>query len=212
MAYTYEQQTRLDQANTKVASAQKRRDTALADYTARYANFCDEGWWSYLTDCDIRNVTSKWRRLGENALSAGITAFTNNHFTKKWEKPSSCENAIEKGPILTYSCFRGKGDCIKESTCENKVAEYNGKLQSVDVSLNELVNSTEALKNAQADLKNLLNTISGEVENDPAFQLEKDNILASIKKNRNKLIFIAFALLVIGGVIIWWRKIGSSAN
>lgn len=209
--YTADQQQRINIANAKVASAQKQRDSALADYRAKYSNFCDEGWWNYLTDCDVRNVTSKWRKKHIEALTVGIALFTNNYFNKRWTKPTTCAEALEKGIILSWECQRGKGDCIKSGTCNDKVAEYNAKLKALDDSATAEANAREVLENAQADLKALLNTIAGEIQNDPTFITEQNNILASIQKNRNAWIFGLLTVTVIVVGVVMWTKTSSAS-
>lgn len=207
MAYSSEQQGRIDAANAKVASAQKNRDIALANYKARYSNFCNDGWWSYLSDCDIRNVTSKWRKKHIEALTVGIALFTNNYFNKKWSKPNSCEEALEKGIILSWECQRGTGDCRRSDTCDSKVSEYNAKLYSLNESATAEANARAIVENAQADLKKLLDTIASEVQNDPAFINEQSSIEASIQKNKQKLFFIfAVVVIIIFGAIAWKRS------
>lgn len=206
MSYTAEQQGRIDAANAKVSTAQKARDYALANYKSAYDNFCNDGWWNYLTDCDIRNVTSKWRKKHIEALTVGISLFTNNYFNKKWTKPSSCAEALEKGIILSWECQRGKGDCIKSNTCDNKVSEYNAKLQTLNNSATAEANAREVLENAQADLKQLLNTIAGEVQNDPTFLNAQSSIAAGIQKNKQILLFagVVIVILVIGAIL--WKR------
>lgn len=214
MSYTTDQQIRIDTANTKVALAQKARDLALADYKKRYDNFCNDGWWSYLTDCDIRDGVSKWKQKKAYVVSA-LIASTGAVFvwgtpagTNKWTPPSSCGQALEMGPLVSYKCKRGKsrGDCIDPDTCEDKVAEYNSKLSSVDSYSSQVAIADEALVNAQADLKLLLNTIAGEISTDPAFQLEQSNIMAGIQKNKQKLIFFGILIaVVIIGIIVYKR-------
>lgn len=212
MAYTADQQAKIDAANAKVAAAQSKHDSALSGYNSAYGTFCN-GWWNYLTDCDVRDVQSKWvdRAQAVSALyTFGLSLLFNKVGTKKWSKPTSCENAVEKGILLTWVCKRGKGDCIKSDTCERKVAEYNSYLTAVNTTSISLASAKLELDSAQQDLKDLLDTISGEVQGDPAFQNTQAQIAANAKANKLKWIFAIVVVVIIAGGIFayfkWFRK------
>lgn len=206
MAYTAAQQERITAANARVASASAKHAGALSGYNTVYNDFCGAGWWSYLTDCDIRNAQSRWvnRAQGVAALyTLGLSLLYSNFTQKRWAKPTSCDNAIEKGILLTWECQRGGGDCIKSETCNSKVAQYNSKLGGVNNASRALASAKVELDAAQKDLQTLLNTIDSEVKGDPTYQYTQTWLQGLAKSNTVKWVF--FGLIVAGVVVfaIW---------
>ena len=214
VSLTAQQQAQVDAANKVLSDAQGSYDGAIANFNSYKNQFCD-GWWNYLTNCDVKNAQSKALNAGL-AASAVVTfgvpvaSILNNWTQKKWEKPSSCQNAIDKGPLLSWDCDRGTGDCISVSGCNNRVNQYNAKL-------NDIYSAALAVDGEKAKVqsaKDNLNTVLAAIANDPAHKANVDIIDKEIDAQKQKdivkwIFFGLAAVIIVGGALyIGTRMIG----
>lgn len=214
VSLTAQQQSQVDAANQTLASAQAGYDKALSNFNAVKANFCD-GWWNYLTNCDVKNAESKALTTSLSLLSP-LGLAIHNWTQKKWEKPSSCQNAIDKGILLKWDCDRGKGDCKEVSGCNDRVNEYNAKLNGITNAAVQLDGASKLVQSA----KDALNAVLDFIAKDPTVKNNKDladkEIDAQKQKDMIKWLFFGLAaVLIVGGAIyIGTRMIkgGASAN
>lgn len=213
MPYTAVQQGNINAAKAALDSADKNLKNAIAAYNSANNNFCNEGWWSYLNDCDIRKASTRARKLLLNALTAGISAWTNNFLNKKWSKPTSCQQALEIGELVSWECQRGKGSCIKSETCDNKIAEYNAKINGVYTASSNALSAKQVYDQAKANYEAILNGVASEVQNDPAYLLAQAQIKADTelkkKRTQNLLIFGVLAIVALVFVMMIIRRSGS---
>lgn len=202
---TPQQQAQVDSANQTLAVAQGSYDGAINNYNALKADFCNNGWWNYLTNCDVKNAQSKALNVGLAGLSVwtfGVPSIVNNWTQKKWEKPSSCQNAIDKGILLTWDCDRGKGDCISSKGCNDRVGQYNAKLIGISNAASAVEGEAAKLKSAKDNLSTVLDAIA----KDPTVQGNIDIINKGIDAQKQKdmikwLFFGLAAVLIVGGAI-----------
>lgn len=195
---TPQQQASVDAANQVLAQAQANYDKALANFNSVKNNFCNDGWWHYLTDCDVRNAQSK---VLDNPFT--IYGVISGWTQKKWEKPSSCQEAIDKGILLTWDCDRGKGDCKSVSGCNDRVGQYNAKLEGYYSASGQLHGASLQVQSA----KDNLNTVLDNIGKDPTVKanenLLKDELDAKQSKETLKWIFFGVATILIVGAAIW---------
>lgn len=207
VSLTPQQQATVDAANKVLSDAQAGYDGAINNYNAIKNDFCNN-WWNYLTDCDIKNAQSKalTTALNASAIATGfvpVLSILNNWTQKKWEKPSSCQNAIDRGPLLKWDCDRGKGACVSVKGCNDRVGQYNGKLQDIYSAAiaveGQLAKVTSAKEN--------LNTVLDSIGKDPTVKINegliKDELDAKQAKERLKWLFFGLAAVLIVGGAIW---------
>lgn len=208
VSLTPQQQASIDAANVVLATAQKGYDNAIANLSSVKDNLCNAGWWSYLTNCDVKNVQSKALNVSLTLayLSGpyGIAANVINNWTqKRWEKPSSCQDAIDKGIIVTWECHRGTGDCIRKEGCDNRVNEYNAKLNGYYSAATQVDGAKAALQSAKDGLTTALNAIAA----DPTVVANQNIITTQIdaqkQKDMIKWAFFGLATVIIVGAAIF---------
>lgn len=203
---TPQQQASVDAANKVLADAQASYDKALSNFNAVKSNFCG-GWWNYLSNCDIRNADSK-------ALNAALAyAWTNpfgiaanvlhNWTQKKWTPPSSCDDAIQKGTIVTWECHTGKGDCKSKSGCNDRVGEYNAKLDGIYAAANALDGEKVKIKSAKENLDAVLDAIAKDPTVSANANIINNEINAQKQKDMIKWAFFGLAAILIVGGAIW---------
>lgn len=205
---TAQQQATIDTANKTLADAQKAYDSALNNFNSVKDNFCNQGWWSYLNNCDIRNAQSKTLNttlaIAQGVVIIGQVANLINGWTqKRWDKPSSCQNAIDKGIILKWECHSGTGDCKSKDGCNNRVNQYNDKLSNYYSSLTTVGGAGDLLNSA----KDNLNTVLDAIAKDPTTGANAGIINHEIDVQKSKdtikwLFFGLAAVIIVGGAIL----------
>lgn len=211
---TPSQQAAIDAANKTLADAQAAYDKQLAIFNSVKDNLCNQGWWQYLTDCDVRNVQSTATRLLVS-FSGPLGWLINEGAQKKWTKPSSCKDAIEKGIILKWECKVGHGNCIKKEGCNDRVKQYNEKLQGYYSAAQQLEGASLLVQSAKT---NLTAVVEG-IQKDPTVQANADIIKneenQEASKKRLNIIFFGLAALLIVGLAVYFGakvfKAGASA-
>lgn len=209
VSYSADQQNRIKAAQDKLASAQRAYDSYLASANEAYRIFCD-GWWEYLTDCDI--IDGKTTAIG-NILQGYVGFFTLGLKTqKRWSKPTSCNAAIETGVLTEWTCRRGSGDCKERGTCDAKIRDYNSHLQAVHNTAISLDDSKKVLASAKANLTTVLDAIAKEVASDPNVQANNAAAAAGASSSQNKerakwILFGLIALAIIGAAIYFGRSV-----
>lgn len=203
---TPQQQASIDAANAILAEAQKGFDNALSNFNSAKDNFCNGGWWNYLTNCDVKNAQSKALTTTLTLVSLGtfgIPSIINNWTQKKWEKPTSCQNAIDKGILLKWDCDRGTGDCKSVDGCNNRVNQYNEKLTLI----NNAAVAVEGEKTKLQSAKDNLNTVLDAIAKDPTTSANaaiiNNQIAAQKQKDMLKWLFFGLAAVLIVGGAIW---------
>lgn len=205
VSLTAQQQATVDAANKVLADAQATHDGALANYNAARANFCGN-WWNYLTNCDIRKADSRAlnQALAVAATTpAGVIANIIHNWTQKsWAKPTSCQEAIDKGVLISWECHRGSSPCISKEGCNDRIADYNRELNKVYGTASALDGAKGTLSSAKDNLAVVLDAIA----KDPTVQGNVDIINKGIDAQKQKdMIKWAFfglaAVLIVGGAI-----------
>lgn len=211
-----QQQAQVDQANSGLASANTALQNAISAYQSEYNRFCG-GYWATLTDCDIRDAESnvpKWVKFTAvlpppfvaPAILAGLG------LVKKWQrtrytKATSCQNALEKGPLVSWKCFRGTGDCRDKDTCDGRINEYNANINRVYSANATVASAQQAYDQAKANLDNVLDAIS----KDPTIAGQTAENIAAIEGEKSKertkwLLFGLIALTVVVGAVLMVRR------
>lgn len=198
VSLTPQQQASVDAANQVLANAQSVYDKALANFNSVKNNFCNDGWWHYLTDCDVRNAQSK---VLDNPFT--IVGVISGWTQKKWEKPSSCQEAIDKGILLTWDCDRGKGECKSVKGCNDRVGQYNAKLEGYYSASGQLHGASLQVQSAKTNLE----TVLANIAKDPTVQGNVDLANAEIEAKKQKELvkwaFFGLAAVIIVGEAIW---------
>lgn len=215
---TPQQQASIDAANVILANAQKDFDNALSNFNAAKDNFCNGGWWNYLTDCDVKNAQSKALTTSLTVVSvalAGLPSIINNWTQKKWAKPSSCQDAIDRGILLKWDCDRGHGDCVKSSGCNDRVKQYNDKLTLINNAAVVVEGEKQKLQSAKDNLNTVLDAIAKDPTTNANANIINNEINAQKQKDMIKWLFFGLAAVVIvGGAIFVGMKVlgGRSAS
>lgn len=212
-----QQQQQVDNANASLSAANTVLQNAISAYGNAYSTFCN-GYWSSLTDCDIRDAESnvpKWVKFSV-VVTTVPAILASLGLVKSWQrakyvKPTSCEDALTKGPLLSWKCKRGHGDCVKESTCDGRIAEYNTYINAVYSANIAVDTATQAYNQAKANLDAVLDAIS----KDPVIAGEVASDIATTEgEQRAKyikwLLFGLIALTIIIGAVIMSRKVATA--
>lgn len=178
MGYTSEQQGRIDSANAKIATAQTDYDNAIKSKDELYST--------------LQTIFSRSELLSDCYK----------------DPQSSLDAQLAWGTLNSGNCKKKLiGDGLKCPKCLTSVAEYNGRYNNYKSAETDVSSKLSVLNNAKEELKNLLDSIAGEVQNDPDFILNQTQIEQDAKSNNTKWILFGLALLMTigGGIVIGWR-------
>lgn len=219
VSLTSQQQASVDAANAILATAQKGYDSAISTFNAAKNEFCNNGWWNYLTDCDIRNAQSKTLTTSLSissiiTLGIPVASIINNWTQKKWAKPSSCQDAIDKGVLLTWDCQHGTGDCQKKDTCNNKVADYNSHLSAYYNAATVVDGAKRSLQSAKDNLNTVLDAIAKDPTTGANEAIINNQIDAQKSTDMIKWLFFGLAAVAIvgGAIFIGMRVLSGRAS
>ena len=177
MAYTAEQQNRIDTANAKVASAQTAYDNAIT-----------------IRDGNYEHLRSTYNDANTSCYESG---------------QGSLEGEIAWGGMSSGNC-KTRSSC---NHCAVNVAKFNGALSGWNSSSANVLSKLSLLSTAKEELKNLLDTIASEVQNDPDFINTQTQIgaqaEADAKAKRLKIWFWIISVIVAGGVVFAVLKWGT---
>lgn len=182
MAYTPDQQKRIDDANAKVASAQKAYDNSVSIKDGYYAEM---------------------KRLHDNSNLSG----------ECYKDRKTLDDQIAWGTLNEENC-RSKGKCDR-SDCRIFVTAFNTNHGLYKTAVIDVSNKLSALSSAKQELKNLLDNIGEEVQNDPDFINTQTQIQAQAdadaKARSLKIWFWIITALTAGGLIFAWMRWGRKA-
>ena len=183
MAYTPEQQIRIDAANEKVANAQTAYDSAVSSKNDSY-NQLKSLFNSSISNKDCYSVVS------------GGTA----------------DAQIAWGTANLGSCKKKLNGNLKCPNCPHDVSAFNGEYANYKTRIDAIGQKEGELNTAKAELDTLLTNIGTEVANDPQNQLDLATTTAEAEAQGKTLktkwlIFGILAVVLIIGIGFFYFKV-----
>lgn len=171
MAYTAEQQARIDAAQLKVTNTKNTYDAA---------------------SLKLSNIEQKARDIFNKVMLC--SGFKNKVKDFSILNPSSCV-------ICLTNCGNCGGPGSDQvATCKQRVNAFNTEYNNWNAYKSTVNNALNDWNIAKQDLKDVLDDIGTEVANDPKTLAELKAIEEAEKVKMYKYIFYAVAVLVIGGI------------